>query len=257
LKEELSMKGLTALITGGGSGIGYATAKMFLDAGANVMITGRTQSTLEEAAASLNGGTQLKWMVGDVSSEGHTKMFVQQTTHHFGKLNVLINNAGVFIGGPLLHMEEEDFDDNIDTNLKGTWMMCRYAARPLIDAGGGAIVNVSSYLALRAHISTPSSAYAASKGGVLALTRSLAVELAPHKIRVNAVIPALVNTPMVSDLPGVTDAKELLEKAAKSHPIGRCGEPDDVARAIYFLADPTNSWITGAEIAVDGGRSVL
>jgi NAD(P)-dependent dehydrogenase (short-subunit alcohol dehydrogenase family) len=251
------MKGLTALITGGGSGIGLATAKMFLDAGANVMITGRTQSTLEEAAASLDGGTRLKWKVGDVSSEGHAKMLVQQTTQTFGTLNILVNNAGVFSGGSLLQMEEDDFDYNIGTNLKGTWFMCRYAARPLIDAGGGAIVNVSSYLAVRAHSSTPCSAYAASKGGILSLSKALAVELAPNKIRVNAVLPALVNTPMVSDLPGVTDAKDLLEKAGKAHPIGRCGEGDDVARAIYFLADPSNSWITGAEIAVDGGRSVL
>jgi NAD(P)-dependent dehydrogenase (short-subunit alcohol dehydrogenase family) len=251
------MKDQTALITGGGSGIGYATAKLFLEAGANVMITGRTQSTLEEAAASLNGGTQLKWMVGDVSSEGHAKMLVSQTVQQFGGINYLVNNAGVFSGGSLLHMEEEDFDYNIDTNLKGTWFMCRYAVRHLIDAGGGAICNVSSYLAARAHRSTPSSAYAASKGGTLSLSKSLAVELGPNKIRVNCVLPGLVNTPMVGDLPAGEDPKALLEKAAKSHPIGRCGEPEDVARAIYFLCDPANSWITGAELAVDGGRSVL
>lgn len=251
------MKGQTALITGGGSGIGLATAKLFLDAGANVMITGRTQSTLVEAATTLNGGTRLKYTVGDVSSEGHAKMLVSQTMQHFGGVNYLVNNAGVFSGGPLLHMEEEDFDYNVNTNLKGTWLMCRYSVRPLMDVGGGAIVNVSSYLAIRAHASTPSSAYAASKGGVLALTKSLAVELAPHKIRVNAVLPALVNTPMVNDLPGVDDAKELLDRAGKAHPIGRCGEPEDVARAIFFLCDPSNGWLTGVEMTVDGGRSVL
>jgi NAD(P)-dependent dehydrogenase (short-subunit alcohol dehydrogenase family) len=251
------MEGLTALITGGGSGIGFATAKMFLAAGANVVITGRTQSTLDEAAAALDGGTRLKCIVGDVSSEGHVKLMVANALKTFDKLHVLVNNAGVFSGGPLLQMEEDDFDYNINTNLKGTWMMCRYAARPLIEAGGGAIVNVSSYLAIRAHHSTPSSAYAASKGGVLSLTRSLAVELAPHNIRVNAVLPALVNTPMVSDLPGVTNPAEVLERGGKAHPIGRAGEPEDVARVIYFLADPKNSWLTGIELTVDGGRSVL
>lgn len=253
------MQGLTALVTGGGSGIGYATTKMLLDAGANVMITGRTASTLEEAAGSLNAGTRLRYMVGDVSSEGHARMLVSNTTKEFGALHVLINNAGVFSGGALMQMEEDDFDFNVNTNLKGTWLMCRYAARPISEAGGGAIVNVSSYLAVRAHSSTPSCAYAASKAGVLGLTRSLAVELAEHKIRVNAVLPALVNTPMVADLPGVDAAStaDVLTRAAKAHPIGRCGEPEDVARAIFFLADPTNSWLTGVEMMVDGGRAVV
>jgi NAD(P)-dependent dehydrogenase (short-subunit alcohol dehydrogenase family) len=251
------MEGLTALITGGGSGIGYATAKLFLEAGANVMITGRTQSTLEEAVASLNGGSRIKYMVGDVSSEGHCKMLISNTVQTFRSLNFLINNAGVFSGGPLLQMEEDDFDYNVNTNLKGTWMMCRYAARPLIEAGGGAIVNVSSFLAIRAHSGTPSSAYAASKAGILGLTRSLSVELAQYKIRVNAVLPALVNTPMITDLPSGADAQAFLDKAGKSHPIGRCGEPEDVARVIYFLADPTNSWLTGSEVTVDGGLAVV
>lgn len=251
------MEGITALITGGGSGIGFATAKLFLEAGAKVMITGRTQSTLEEAAAELKAGDKLKWMMGDVSSEGHAKILIANTVQHFGGLHVLVNNAGVFAGGPLLQMEEDDFDYNINNNLKATWLMCRYAARPMIESGGGAIVNVSSYLAIRAHHSTPSSAYAASKGGVLALTRSLAVELAQYKIRVNAVLPAIVNTPMLADYAGGMTAEEIVERSKKAHPIGRAGEPEDVAQSIFFLADPKNSWITGAELTVDGGRSVI
>lgn len=251
------MEGMTALITGGGSGIGLATAKLFLEAGANVVITGRTQSTLEEASRTLNGGNRLKYMAGDVSSEGHAKILIANALQNFGKLHVLVNNAGVFSGGPLLQMEEDDFDYNVNTNLKGTWLMCRYAARPLIDAGHGAIVNVSSYLAIRAHHSTPSSAYAASKAGILGLTRSLAVELAPHKIRVNAVLPAIVNTPMIYELPGARSAEEVMERSKKAHPIGRAGEPEDVARTIFFLADPNNSWLTGAEVPIDGGRSVI
>jgi len=250
------MEGITALITGGGSGIGFATAKLFLEAGANVMISGRTQSTLEQAAETLGGGTRIKFMTADVSSEGHAKMLIASTIQKFGKLNVLINNAGVFTGGPLLQMEEDEFDDNINNNLKSAWLMCRYAARPMIEAGGGAIVNVSSYLAIRAHHSTPSSAYAASKGGVLALTKSLAVELAPHKIRVNVVLPALVNTPMISAFSG-GDIDATIERGKKAHPIGRAGEPEDVARAIHFLADPLNSWLTGSELNIDGGRNVL
>ncbi len=251
------MQGLTALITGGGSGIGFATAKLFLDRGANVVIAGRSGSTLQEAATALNCGDRLRFFAGDISSEGHAHRIVKNTVEAFGALNILINNAGVYQGGSLLQMEEDDFDYNININLKGTWFMCRFAARPMIDAGGGAIVNVSSYLAIRAHQSTPSSAYAAAKGGVLSLTRSLAVELAEHKIRVNAVLPALVNTPMLHSMLRPDEIPLALEKAKRAHPIGRAGEPEDVAKAIAFLADPDNSWMTGSEITVDGGRSVL
>lgn len=255
---KMSLQGLTALITGGGSGIGLATAQLFLDAGANVVITGRTGSTLKEAVAKLGyGEDRLKSLIADVSSEGHAKSSVANAVRTFGALNILINNAGVFQGGSILEEEEEDFDYNIDNNLKGTWLMCKYGARPMIQNGGGAIVNVSSYLAIRAHISTPSAAYAAAKGGILSMTRSLAVELAPHKIRVNVVLPALVNTPMLDALQGPEEKAKLLEYSKKAHPIGRAGEPEDVARSIAFLADPENSWLTGAEVTIDGGRSVL
>ena len=252
------MEGLTALITGGGSGIGLATAELFLKMGIKVVITGRTAKTLQDAAAYLNHGEdRLKWLVSDVSSEGHAKSAVANTVKHFGALNILINNAGVFQGGTLHEMEEEDFDYNINNNLKGAWLMSKYASRPMVSNGGGSMVNVSSYLAIRAHHSTPSSAYAAAKGGLLSLTRSLAVELAPHKIRVNAVLPALVNTPMLNDLLSEEDVPRVLEYAQKAHPIGRAGEPVDVARTIAFLADPNNSWLTGAEVPIDGGRQVL
>ena len=251
------MEGLTALITGGGSGIGLATARLFLQQGANVVIAGRTAAKLEDAAEQLSGGDRLKWFTADISSEGHSKALVNKTVQVFGALNILINNAGVFNGGTLLQMEEEDFDDAISINLKGTWFMCRYAVRPMIAAKGGAIVNVSSLLAKQAHPTIPSSTYAAAKGGVLSLTRSLAVELAEHNIRVNAVVPALINTPMLDELVVRDDMPTFLEKAKRAYPLGRIGEPEDVARAISFLADPENSWITGVDLPVDGGRHLI
>lgn len=251
------MRGLTALVTGGGSGIGLATARLFAFHGANVVLAGRDAEKLKSAAASCpESEGRVRWLTGDVSSEGHAKKLVSETLHLFGGINILVNNAGVFRGGSILQTEEEDFDYNVAVNLKGTWLMCKYACRPMKEGGGGAIVNVSSFLAIRAHRATPSSAYAAAKGGVLSLTRSLAVELAADKIRVNAVLPAVINTAMLSSLVKPEDVPKLLEKSAQAHPLGRAGESDDVARAIYFLAHPDNSWITGAELNVDGGRSV-
>ncbi len=249
------MKGLTALVTGGGSGIGFATSKLLLDAGANVMIIGRDSSKLKNAVESLGAPeTQLRFSSGNISSEGYANKLVRDTISAFGALDIVINNAGVFRMGTLFEMSEEDFDYNVDVNLKGTWMMCKFAARNMRERGGS-IVNVSSFLALRGFPKFPSSAYAASKGGILSLSRALAVELAPYKIRVNTVVPAVINTPMLESVMGHEKVPKMLENAKKLHPLGRAGEPADVARAIFFLANPANEWITGAEIAVDGGRS--
>jgi NAD(P)-dependent dehydrogenase (short-subunit alcohol dehydrogenase family) len=247
------MDGLVALVTGGGSGIGLATAKMLLERGAQVMIVGRDLSKLKSASESLSQSPEkLRYTSGDVSSEGYANKIVRDTLGAFGRLDILINNAGVFQSGSLLEMSEEDFDYVVDINLKGTWFMCKFAARALIETAGS-IVNVSSLLALQSFPGLPSSAYSASKGGVLSLTRELAVELAPYKVRVNAVLPALVNTPMLDNLMGHENADKILEKSKKIYPLGRAGEPEDVARTIVFLADPQNAWITGAELKVDGG----
>jgi NAD(P)-dependent dehydrogenase (short-subunit alcohol dehydrogenase family) len=250
------MEGLTALVTGGGSGIGLATAKMLLNQGANVMIVGRDGGKLKavlEAEGDHDG--RLKYISGDVSSEGYANKIILDTVKAFGSLNILINNAGVMQTGKILDMTEEDFDYVVDVNLKGTWFMCKFAARSLIKAGGGSIVNVSSVLALQGFPGNPASAYAASKGGVLSLTRALAVELAPHKVRVNAVVPALVNTAMIRSLTD-KEPEKMIEKTAKHYPAGRIGEPEDVAKAIMYLVDPSNSWITGVDMIVDGGITV-
>lgn len=252
------MKGLTALVTGGGSGIGLATAKMLLAEGANVVIVGRDTNKLKSAVAEVgNSDGRLKWIAGDVSSEGYANKLVGETVSAFGALNILINNAGVFRMGSIFEALEEDYDDVVNGNLKSAWLMCKFGGRAMKESGGGAIVNVASLLGLRGALGFPSSAYSAAKGGVLALTRALAIELAPLKIRVNAVIPAIVRTAMLYSVGDEHTVADLLEKSKKFHPIGRVGEPEDVARAIVFLAHPDNSWITGAELPVDGGRSAL
>lgn len=252
------MKDLTALVTGGSSGIGLSTAKLFLEAGANVMIAGRDGDRLQKARLQLGDyDGRLQAVQGDVSSEGYASKLVGETLKKFNSLNILVNNAGVFRMAGILETEEEDYDYMLDVNLKGTWMMSKQAVRVMKDRGGGAIVNVSSFLGTRGAFKFPSSAYSAAKGGILALTKSLAVELAPWNIRVNAVVPAVVNTPMLESIADGPGVEKLLADSKKFHPLGRAGEPEDVARAISFLASPENSWISGAALPVDGARSAV
>ncbi len=254
----VEMKGLTALVTGGSSGIGLATAQMLLEQGANVVITGRDQDKLSAAGKKLaNNDGRLLAVAADVSSEGYANKLVGAAVKQFGGLNILVNNAGVYREGSIVDAFEEDFDYVVGINLKGTWLMSKFAVAVMKDRGGGVIVNVASLLAIRGALGFPSSAYSAAKGGVLALTRELAVELAPMNIRVNAVIPALVRTPMLNSVTDEQSLEKLVESAKKFHPLGRIGEPEDVARAIVFLAHPDNSWITGTEMLVDGGRGAL
>lgn len=249
------MNGLAALVTGGGSGIGLATARLLLADGASVMIAGRDSAKLKAAAGELgNTDGRLKIMPGDVSREGNASKLVGEALNAFGRLDILVNNAGVFRGGSLLDMEEEDFDYVVDINLKGAWFMSKFACRAMRECGG-AIVNVASFLAVRGVKGLPSSAYSAAKAGLLGLTKALAVELAPHQIRVNAVLPAVVRTPILNYLADSQEVEKLLEQWKKVHPLGRVGEAEDVARAIVFLARPENNWITGVELPVDGGRA--
>ncbi|HEY9776899.1 MAG TPA: SDR family oxidoreductase [Planktothrix sp.] len=248
------MDGLTALITGGGSGIGLATARTMLERGANVMIVGRDQKKLVAAAESLGHEGKLKFMAGDVSSEGYANKLVKDTVKAFGKLDILINNAGVFRNLNILEMDEDEFDYDISNNLKGTWFMCKFGAKAML-ASGGSIVNISSLLAKQALPGVPSSAYSAAKAGIIGLTHALAIELAPHKIRVNVVLPAVIRTPILAAGMGDEMTAKIIERGKKLYPMGRVGEAEDVARAIVFLADPVNAWITGTELTVDGGIS--
>jgi NAD(P)-dependent dehydrogenase (short-subunit alcohol dehydrogenase family) len=252
------MDGKTALVTGGGSGIGLATARLLLERGANVALVGRNARRLNEAIDKLGvSDGRVKALPGDVSSEGYANKLVVEAKKAFGGLHILVNNAGVFRLSSIFDTFEEDYDEVMRVNLKGTWLMCKSAARLMRENGGGSIVNVSSLLAVRAARTFQSSAYSAAKAGVLGLTRELAIELAPFKIRVNAVLPALVRTPMLHSVGDQENVDRLVEESKRIHPLGRIGEPEDVARAIVFLADPANDWLTGTELFVDGGRAVL
>src|SRR5215468_3168499 len=210
------MKTLAALVTGGGSGIGLATARLLLAEGANVMIVGRDSAKLKAAAEEIgNTDGRLKIMPGDVSREGNANMLIGEAIKAFGRLDILVNNAGVFRGGTLSDMHEEDYDFVLDINLKGTWFMCKFGSRAIRESGGGSIVNVSSFLAVRGAKGMPASAYSAAKAGVLGLTKALAVELAPNKIRVNAVLPAVIRTPILNYLADQDGVDKMIQQWKK------------------------------------------
>jgi Dehydrogenases with different specificities (related to short-chain alcohol dehydrogenases) len=197
----MKLQGKIALITGGGTGIGKATALLFANEGASVTVTGRRESKLIKTAEAIqkNGG-KAHYVVGDISKVSDTERMVKETAKEFGGLDILVNNAGIFKKNQIADFLEEDYDYIMDINLKGTFFMCKYAVPELRKRGGGAIINISSISAIKAYRISPTSAYAASKAGVNMLTKALAIELAPDKIRVNCICPAVVETELFETL---------------------------------------------------------
>ncbi len=249
---DLRLKERVALVTGGGTGIGRATATLLAQEGAHVVVSGRRPEFIQEVVQdiTIEGGKAVA-LAGDVSNPADAVKMVRHTVERFGQLDILINNAGVFRGGPLEDARDETVDLMIDINLRGVIYMIR-SALPELKKTKGNIVNVSSVWAHQGSREFFSSLYAATKGGVESLTHSLAVELAPYEIRVNAVSPAVVETPIYeSFLP----KDQSLESFGVYHPLGRLGRPEEVARAIVWLASQASSWTTGAIFEVDGGRS--
>jgi len=252
----LDFSGRTVLIVGGTSGIGLATAEQFVRQGAAVMLAGRTAEKGRVAVTRLTAlGGEAVYVRTDVCDEVQVENLVSETVSIFGRLDVLVNSAGVMNRDLLTELEQDDWDTVLDTNLRGVYLACKHAVRPMVRQGRGAVVNVASYLgAFGAHDNSP--AYGASKAGVLALTRSLALQVGPQGIRVNAVCPALVITPLneyiIHDAPDPA-AKEA--EMADPYPLGRLGRPADVAAAILFLASDEAGWITGTSLLIDGGRT--
>jgi NAD(P)-dependent dehydrogenase (short-subunit alcohol dehydrogenase family) len=246
------LDGRVALVTGGGTGIGRATALRLAEEGASVAVSGRRADPLRETAAAIEsaGGRALA-VPGDVSLEADADGIVAATAERYGRLDVLVNNAGAIRRNVLLHeLPTERWDEQIASNLRSVFLVTRAALRRMLEAEGDrSIVNVSSTFALAAGPGV--AAYAAAKGGVVSLTRALAIEYAPQRIRVNCVCPGIVLTPLASvDRPGFDERKE---EFARTYPLGRLGEPEDVAGAIAYLASADASWVTGVVLEVDGG----
>ena len=244
----------TVLITGGTSGIGLATAEQFVKRGASVMLAGRNADRGAQALARLgNAGERAAFACADVGDEDQVKALVSETLATFGSLDVLVTSAGAINRVRLTDLEQRDWDAVLDTNLRGVYLTCKHALPHMVARRKGAVVNMASYLgAFGARDTSP--AYGASKAGVVALTRSLALQVGPQGVRVNAVCPGFVVTPFNEHI--IIDAPDPAAKEAemaKPYALGRLGRPEDVAAAILFLASDEAGWITGTSLLVDGG----
>ena len=246
------LDGKVALITGGGTGIGAACAKIFAQEGATVVVTGRRKDVLEAVVKEIEKikGRALA-VAGSVTDEAHAQTAVAQTARSYGKLDILVNNAGSGAFGKLLHeTDETTWNEMLAINLTGTYRMIKAAVPEMIKAGGGSIVNVSSIASL---VGIPMvAAYSASKGGMDALTRCVAMDYAPQKIRCNSVCPGLVDTPMAS---GLINNREALAQIMTAYPLGRPGTSEEVAKLILYLAADESSWVTGSIFPIDGGMT--
>ena len=238
------------LITGGTRGIGYATAKAFLAAGARVALNGRSELSVNNALAELNAGDNAIGVVGDVSTVDNCNEIVRQAIEQLGGLDVLVNSAGVFYIKSVTDTDESTWDTMFDINVKGTFYCCR-AAQAELTASAGSIINLSSQAGLEGY--TNIAAYCASKAAVINMTRAMALEFAPN-VRVNSICPGFIDTDMThSALSNEGEDKADLSEAADSYPLKRLGTAEEVATSILYLASEHAAFITGSALSIDGG----
>ncbi len=245
------LKGKTALITGGTAGIGKAIASLYAQHGANVIILGtnseRAQQAVKEVEAfKVNPEQKVISYLVNVSKFQEVEEVLQKIINDFGAVDVLVNNAGITRDNLLMKMGEEDWDLVIDTNLKSVYNTCKALARPMMKARGGSVINIASVIGLTGNAGQVN--YAASKSGMIGFTKSLAKELASRGIRANCIAPGYIETQMTDNLP--VNVKELI---LSKIPMGRIGNPQDIAHAALFLASDFASYVTGQVLTVDGG----
>ncbi len=249
----MRLKGKTALITGGGEGIGKATALLFCKEGAKVGITGRTKRKLDLVVSEARGKGEIVAFPGDVSSEKDVNDTVNKFLRRFKKIDILFNNAGILEAGNVMTTSVDSWEKTIDINIKGMFLMSKHVMPHMIASGAGSIINNSSVLGFIGCENTL--AYSATKGAVMQFTRCMALDHVKQGIRVNTICPGFIKTKMNEDFIGnPPDAqKQLDEIAAKFVPMGMRGEPMDIAYGILYLASDEAKYVTGSSLVIDGG----
>jgi len=255
--NPFDISGKSSIITGGAMGIGFGIARRFVQAGANVLVADIDRKVVEATADSLQGnpGKAVAMQI-DVSQNDAGDKMVERCVDEFGSLDILLNNAGIFPSVPMLEMEPALFDKVIAVNLRGLAFASKAAAAQMIKQGrGGRIINIASIDSIHPSM-VGLAAYDASKGGVAMFTKNFALEVAPYNIQVNAIAPGAIITEGAGRQDDKTEEeiKQIFDEFTKMIPLGRAGEPDDIAKAAVFLASPAADYITGEMIVVDGGR---
>ena len=239
-----------ALVTGGSRGIGFATAKILSENGATVIITAKNSERLKKSTLEIPNSIGI---VADIRNKDDVKNVINKIIEKFGKLDILVNNAGIFPKIKQLHeIDEDDWNEVLDVNLTGQFRFTKEAI-PHLQKTSGSIINISSDAGLKAYQGFNADAYSASKAALILLTKCWALEYAKDKIRVNCICPGVVDTDMTKPFLKTQKDREFMDN---EHPIGRMGQPEEIAKAVMYFASDDSSWTTGAILAIDGGQSI-
>jgi 3-oxoacyl-[acyl-carrier protein] reductase len=248
----MEFEGSTVVVTGSTKGIGFETARLFASKGANVLVNSRSGEALENVVREWRGkGYSIAGIAGDVSKPETSKALMEEALRCFGQIDILVNNAGFWRVTPSLEVAPEEWNDVIGANLSSVFFCSQQAARYMAERQRGVILNLASVLGISAL--PKRAAYSAAKAGIIALTKTLAVEWAPHGIRVNAIAPGFIRTSPEGDRDDDTPSDHTEEQIKRRTPIGRLGDTADVAEALVFLASDRARFITGETLVVDGG----
>ena len=246
----MKLSGKVALVTGGSRGIGFATAKIMSENGATVVITGKNSERLAKSVLKIPNSIGI---VADIRKTDEVKNVVSKTIEKFGKLDILVNNAGIFPKIKQLHeIDEDEWNEVLDVNLTGQFRFTKEAI-PHLQKTSGSIINISSDAGLKAYQGFNADAYSASKAALIILTKCWALEYSKNKIRVNCICPGVVDTDMTKPFLKTQTDKEFMDN---EHPLGRIGQPEEIAKAIMYFVSDDASWTTGAVLTVDGGESI-